>query len=153
MKTAHGRITMFAVLLSLFLAGAAQATPTVDLGTASGSPGAQVIISVTLTNDGIAPVAGVATDIGYNSEFLTPVSVAVGPAGTAAGKSAASNIVSPGLYRVGIFSSANVNNIGNGVGCQCHLCDKRQRSCYQLPAEQRPQRVDRHRGCYYCHGQ
>ena len=151
MKTAHGRITMFAALLSLFLAGAAQATPTVDLGTASGNQCAQVIISVTLTNDGIAPVAGVATDIGYNSEFLTPVSVAVGPAGTAAGKSAASNIVSPGLYRVGIFSSANVNNIGNGVVANVTFAINCQRSSYQLPAEQRPQCVDRHRGCYYCH--
>jgi uncharacterized repeat protein (TIGR01451 family) len=54
-------------------------------------------------------------DIGYNSTYLTPVSATIGPAGQEAGKNVASNIVSPGLFRVGVFSSSNLSPIGNGI--------------------------------------
>jgi len=54
-------------------------------------------------------------DIGYNSTYLTPVSATIGPAGQQAGKNVASNIVSPGLFRVGVFSSSNLSPIGNGI--------------------------------------
>jgi hypothetical protein len=109
------RTIIGAVLLAIFTAGIAQATPTVDLGTASGSQCNQVTVAITLTNDNLAAVAAAATDIGYNSTYLTPVNAAIGPAGSAAGKSVAANIVSPGVYRVGVFSSSNMNTIGNGI--------------------------------------
>ena len=89
--------------------------PIVDLGSATGNPCAQVSLPITLTNDGITPVAGVSMDIGYNSTYLTPVSATIGPAGQQAGKNVASNIVSPGLFRVGVFSSSNLSPIGNGI--------------------------------------
>jgi len=67
--------------------------PNVDLGNAYGNRCGQVTISITLTNNDITPVAAVATDIGYNSTYLTPISATIGPAGSAAGKSVTTNIV------------------------------------------------------------
>ena len=89
--------------------------PTVDLGSATGNPCAQVSLPITLTNGGITEVAGVSMDIGYNSTYLTPVNATIGPAGQQAGKNVAKNIVSPGLYRIGVFSSSNLSPIGNGI--------------------------------------
>ena len=54
-------------------------------------------------------------DIGYNSTYLTPVNATIGPAGQTGRETVASNIVSPGLFRVGVFSSSNLSPIGNGI--------------------------------------
>jgi hypothetical protein len=54
-------------------------------------------------------------DIGYDPGFFTPISAAIGPAGEAAGKSIASNIVSPGLFRVGVLSATDLSPIGDGI--------------------------------------
>jgi uncharacterized repeat protein (TIGR01451 family) len=54
-------------------------------------------------------------DIWYNRTYLTPVNATIGPAGQQAGKNVSTNIVSPGLFRVGVFSSSNLSPIGNGI--------------------------------------
>jgi hypothetical protein len=87
----------------------------VDLGSATGNPCEQVILPITLTNDPPLEVAGVSMDIGYDPGFFTPISAAIGPAGEAAGKDVASNIVSPGLFRVGVFSATDLSPIGDGI--------------------------------------
>ena len=89
--------------------------PIVDLGSATGNPCEQVILPITLTNDPPLEVAGVSMDIGYDPGFFTPISAAIGPAGEAAGKDVVSNIVSPGLFRVGVFSATDLSPIGDGI--------------------------------------
>jgi hypothetical protein len=54
-------------------------------------------------------------DIGYNSTYLTPVNATIGPAGRKAGKSVSANIVSPGLFRIRVFSSSDITPIGDGI--------------------------------------
>ena len=99
----------------LLIAGSAMANPVVDLGTGSGAPCGQVDVPMTLTNDGVIPVAAVGMDIAYNSTYLTPINATIGPAGELAGKSVAKNIVTPGLFRVGVFSSSDLSTIGDGI--------------------------------------
>ncbi len=115
MKTVNGRKTIITMLTLLLIAGSAMANPVVDLGAGSGSPCGQVVIPMTLTNDALVPVAAVSMDIGYNSTYLTPINATIGPAGQLAGKSVAKNIVTPGLFRVGVFSSSDLSTIGNGI--------------------------------------
>ena len=78
-------------------------------------PAVRLLFPITLTNDGLISIAGVGIDIAYNSQYLTPIDATIGPAGQAAGKGIAENIVSPGLYRVLVFSTSNMTNIGNGI--------------------------------------
>ena len=88
------------------------ANPVLDLGTGSGDPCEQVTIPITLTNDPRFHVAGVSMDIGYHSTYLTPVNAAIGPAGEETGKDEiSSNIVSPGLFRIGFFSVSDLSTL------------------------------------------
>ena len=118
MKKRNNNIIL-GIMLMLLAADTAMATPVVDLGPGpvSGTPCGQVVIPMTLTNDPLVQVAGVSMDIGYNSTYLTPVNVTIGPAAQAANKTGViKNIVSPGLYRAAVYSPTNdLTPIGNGI--------------------------------------
>ena len=107
MKTINIRLIIVAAMTMMMLyAGVAMANPVLDLGAGSGDPCNQVIIPITLTNDPQIQVAAVSMDIGYDSIYLTPVNASIGSAGQQAGKdNIASNIVSPGLFRIGVFAT------------------------------------------------
>jgi hypothetical protein len=116
MKTINHMLMIAVVMTMLMLcAGVAMANPVVDLGSATGNSCDQVTVPVTLTNDPPLEVAAVSMDIGYNSTYLTPITATIGPAGQAAAKNIVKNIVSPGLYRIGVFSSSDLNPIGDGI--------------------------------------
>ncbi|MDD2365138.1 MAG: cohesin domain-containing protein [Desulfuromonadaceae bacterium] len=114
---------LLASIMMLFSAMSVLAAvgPTLDLGTVSGAPGQTVAVPITLTNNGAA-LSSVAVDIEYDAAVLTPTAVApatkpvvIGAAGTAAGKMITQNLVSDGLYRIGLTSLADTNAIGDGV--------------------------------------
>ena len=64
----------------------AQAAPSLNLGSATGTPGTTVTIPVNLTNVDGTTIAAVGIDIGYDtSKFETPTA-AIGPVGSAADK-------------------------------------------------------------------
>ena len=95
--------------------------PTLNLGTVSGTPGQNVTVPITLTNNG-ATISSLAIDIAYDPAVLTPVAIApatkagvIGAAGTAAGKMLTQSQISAGLYRIGVTSLADTNLIGDGV--------------------------------------
>jgi predicted RecA/RadA family phage recombinase len=84
-----------------------------NLGEATGTPGTDVIISVTLVTGG-AQISAVASDIGYNTSLLENPRVAIGPAGSAAGKEVNSSTPSTGVFRIMVVGLNN-NAIGDGI--------------------------------------
>jgi hypothetical protein len=115
MTAVHGRKTVITLLLVITVYGTAWAAPSLDFGSGSARPGEEVTIPVYLTNETGIEIAGLSTDIAYDSAHLTPVDAAIGPAGQAAGKEVVKNIVEPGIYRVGVLSTANLNPIADGL--------------------------------------
>ncbi|MFC1591960.1 cohesin domain-containing protein [Thermodesulfobacteriota bacterium] len=74
-----------------------------------------VVIPVTLQNAVGGEIAGVSSDIGFDTTYLDFVDCTIGPAGAAVGKEAVSSVVSDGVVRIGVFSSGNVDPIGDGI--------------------------------------
>ena len=118
-------ITLGTLMLLLVVIGTAFASePVLELGTASSEAGQAVTVPLTLTTHGAA-LAAVSADIGYSPELFTVVTtvsaanpakaVVAGPAATAAEKIVVQRVPVPGTLRVGIFSPANSNLIGDGV--------------------------------------
>jgi len=114
-RSKHIEAVSIIILLSFFILSNAQAKPSVDLGYTSGKACEQVTIAITLKNEPGVEIAATSNDIGYDSSYLTPKQCILGPAGEEASKTLASNIVEPGLYRVGILSLSNLNPIPNGI--------------------------------------
>lgn len=114
-RSKHSEAVSIIILLSFFIIGNAQARPSVDLGNTSAKVCEQVTIAITLTNQPGVEISATSNDIGYDSYYLTPKQCTLGPAGEEASKTLASNIVEPGLYRVGILSLSNLNPIPNGI--------------------------------------
>jgi hypothetical protein len=105
------------IILLLMMAGSAPAVslPRLDIGSGQvNTAAASITIPITLTNvDGVT-IAGASLDIGYDTTLLGNPTAAIGPAGTAAVKDVSSNIVSPGVLRLGVFG-LNTNVIADGV--------------------------------------
>lgn len=87
----------------------------IDLGSASGSPGSDVTIPITLNYGGATPnLSAISHDITFDTHLLENPRASIGPAGINAGKQVQSNSLSPGVFRVGILGF-NQNIIQNGV--------------------------------------
>ncbi len=112
-----GRAVPAVLLLLLFSGHAAAQTASLSVGTATGSPGNSVDLSVSFSA-GSTPVSGFLFDLGFPSS-LTYNSVATGSAASAAGKSASANAVSGGA-RVLIFG-VNQTAVGSGPVAVVHL--------------------------------
>lgn len=117
---------MICILLSLISMPAFAAGPALNLGQAAMS-GATVSFPVTLTNVPGTIISGVSTDIGFNtdvfvltmdSEGVKPVSAAIGPAATGAGKQIFQSSPSPGVLRILVFDLAGNAPIVDGVVVQ-----------------------------------
>jgi hypothetical protein len=85
-----------------------------NLGSANGAPSGAATIPITLVTNGWS-ISATSNDLQYDASKLLNPRVVIGPAGSAAGKSVVSNVVSPGLFRIGVFSIQNNNPIGDGV--------------------------------------
>ena len=88
----------------------------IDFGEDCGSPGDTVTIPVTLNYiEGETPnICSIGIDIGFDPDVLENPQVEIGPAGSDADKDIFSNIVSPGLLRMGILGY-NQNIISAGI--------------------------------------
>jgi hypothetical protein len=120
MKTVYGngRIIIISLILAVLLSGSALATDVqLDLGSAplypddeKVYPGDEVQIPVFLTNYYNGPIiAATSNEITYDSEYLTPLIPALGPAGQTAGKNLRFNITDPGLYILGVLGTTDQN--------------------------------------------
>jgi hypothetical protein len=89
--------------------------PALNLGTASGAPGATVTIPMTLANVPGANISAVGMDIGYDPTILANPNATIGPAGSAAGKSVIKSTPSTGVFRVGALSITDNNLIADGI--------------------------------------
>ena len=106
------RIALVPLFFALFLvADAAAQMPGITVGSASGAPGTQTSISVTLA-PGATPVSTLQFDLSFPST-LSFAGVATGTAAAAAGKDASGNAITGGA-RFLIFGM-NQNAIGSGV--------------------------------------
>lgn len=104
----------FSLAFFTMMSGAAQAIR-LDLGTASGTPGSDVTIPITLDYLGATPnIAATSNDIGFNTGLLENPTASLGPAGTAANKMVIQNLRSPGVFRVGVIG-LNQNIIQGGI--------------------------------------
>jgi hypothetical protein len=92
-----------------------QGNPAIDLGAGSGNRSAEVTIPIILTNAEAIDISALSVDIGYDTSVLENPEALIGPAGSAAAKDISTNPVSPGLYRVSIFSLSNNDIIEDGV--------------------------------------
>jgi len=112
--------------------GDCNATPAINLGSASGSPGSQVVIDATLVN-GHGRFAATSNDIVYDPTQVNPaikpnsqpdctINAAIG-GGTTAGKALVAAVLDAGggqkKLRVGILPFGNVNVIPTGLLYSC----------------------------------
>ena len=88
----------------------------INLGEDRGSPGDTVTIPVTLNYiEGERPnICSIGVDIGFDPNILENPQIEIGSAGSAADKDVVSNLVSPGLLRIGILGY-NKNIISAGI--------------------------------------
>jgi hypothetical protein len=109
------RVAVCFLLISFsVMAGVAHAIR-LDLGAASGSPGSDVTIPITLNYEGANPnISAASIDIGYSTTLLENPRATIGPAGSAAGKDVASSTPSSGIFRVAILGF-NQNVIQAGI--------------------------------------
>ena len=87
----------------------------INIGSVSGRKGGEVSVPITLASMTGTDIAAISLDIDYDSQIFNHVKAVIGPAGEAAGKRLETNCVSPGLFRVSIFSALNNAPIGSGV--------------------------------------
>jgi hypothetical protein len=85
-----------------------------NLGSASGSAGGAVTLPITLVTNGNS-ISATSNDLWYDPSVLLNPRATIGPAGSAAGKDVISNVVTDGLFRVGVVSIMNNNPISGGV--------------------------------------
>jgi hypothetical protein len=93
--------------------GASSEDPELLLGTGQGTINSEVTIPVTLVGKG-EPIAGVSSDITFNPTLLEFKAAVKGPAATSAGKNVNSNVVEPGLLRIGVIGF-NTTVIPDGI--------------------------------------
>lgn len=93
------RVTIAAILLAVIATGTAGAA-VLRLGNAFGNDGGlDAVLPMTLDSDTGEEVAALQCEVVFDTRVLTFVSVAAGPAATAAGKTVLSNVVRPGRVR------------------------------------------------------
>jgi len=114
LKWCLGSFICFSLVFLLMMPGIALAAR-LDLGSASGSPGSDVTIPITLDYGGATPnISATSNDIGFNTDVLENPRAEIGPAGTATSKQVVSSTPSLGVFRVGVFG-LNQNIIQNGI--------------------------------------
>src|SRR5579864_3300856 len=95
----------------------AWAVPSISLSSGSGSPGANVTMSITLSSNGGTQPSGVQWDLVYSSGDLAPAGTTfftTGAAALAAGKQATCNLIAPGAVRC-VVVGLNSTVIADGV--------------------------------------
>jgi len=87
----------------------------INIGSVSGRKGGEVSVPITITNMAGTNISAISLDIDYDSQIFNYAKAVIGPAGEAAGKRLETNSISPGLFRVSVFSALNNAPIGSGV--------------------------------------
>ena len=87
----------------------------INIGSASGRNGNEVSVPITLSNMAGTDISAISLDIDYDIQIFNHTKAVIGPAGEAAGKRLETNSISPGLFRISIFSAINNAPIGSGV--------------------------------------
>ena len=117
MSTRVGSATLFIGAIVTLAASAAAQTPSLSLSSASGAPGAQVTLSVSLNSVGSTLPAAIQWDLNYSPSdlsLMTGTYYGTGVAGSGAGKFADCNSISAGDVRC-IVSGINTYTFGSGV--------------------------------------
>jgi hypothetical protein len=112
---AAGSETSKSVSPLLAISASIAGLPSVDLAVTSGSPGETVALPLQLKNAAGYTVTAISSDIVYDAGKLENPTVNLGAAGSSAGKTVISNIITPGVLRVGIISLTGNTAIGDGV--------------------------------------
>jgi hypothetical protein len=89
--------------------------PSVDLGITTGAPGTTVTVPLILRNAPGYQISTLSSDITFDVHKLENPVVNIGPAADSAGKTILSNVVSPGVFRIGIISMGEPTLIGDGI--------------------------------------
>ena len=119
-KASLVRRHLTALFVSLIVALASHAdaqTPSLSVSATSGAPGANITVSVSLSNAAGIPVASIQWDLLYGSTDLSAVAgsfYTTGAAASTAGKVAACNTISPGDIRC-VVAGLNAASLGNGA--------------------------------------
>ena len=116
--------------------------PLLDVGYSIGEPGKTVTVPVSLQNTSGYDISAISCDISYDTSILENATVAIGPAGSSAGKSVTSNEISAGVLRIGVLSASNGNVIGDGVVLYLTFSVKVGASLGQTPLENSPEASD-----------
>ena len=87
---------------------------TLSLGDSGGQPGDTVSVPLSLYNVEGLEVSAVSVDVWYDTDYLENPSATIGAASAAAGKGIVFNLVTPGVFRVGVLSDTS-SVIGDGV--------------------------------------
>ena len=94
-----------------------------NLGSASGAPGTDVTIPITLDYEGETPdISSISVEIGFDPNALDYVSIEIGPVSEEAEKEAMANLVSSNLLRVAILGyNQNVIQSGTVANITFHI--------------------------------
>jgi len=87
----------------------------INLGHGNGRRGGQATIPVIFTPVDNPDISAISVDIGFDTSALESPTAVIGAAASAADKEIATSEISPGVYRISIFSPANNNPIGVGI--------------------------------------
>jgi hypothetical protein len=93
----------------------ADAMPLLEIQSGSGTRAKDVTLPIVLTNIAETQLAAVTVDVGYDQQVFRNPRADIGPAGSTAKKTVASNEVSPGVFRITVFSTSNNDPMGDGV--------------------------------------
>ncbi len=128
MKSYKNRFVLFLVSFVMLAISVSAYGQTLSPGEATGTPGTEVKIPITLTTAGVQ-ISATANDIGFNTALLdVPLvnglpKVELGPAGAAAGKLVVSSSPSPGVIRIGVLGF-DTTSIGDGIVASLFLTIK-----------------------------
>jgi parallel beta-helix repeat protein len=126
----------------LMNARSSNSVPLLDIGSSTGEPGKTVTVPVSLANASGYNVSAISCDISYDTGIFEDATVAIGPAGSSAGKSVTSNEISTGVLRIGVLSASNSNVIGDGVVIYLTFRVKAGASLGQTPLGNSPEASD-----------
>ncbi len=102
------------IMDSRIMARSGSSVPSLSLSWPTGAPGDTVTVSVSFTNASGYQISAILTDISYDTSVLENLTVEIGPAGSAAGKTVISNEISSGNFRIGVLLGSN-NIIADGI--------------------------------------
>ena len=87
----------------------------INLGHGNGRRGGQATIPVIFTPVSGTDISAISVDTGFDTSALESPSVVIGAAASAADKEIATSEISPGVFRISIFSASNNTPIGVGI--------------------------------------